>query len=341
MTIEVIVGLPHLNGGPILQRARIMQQPMLISANCLSRWRTASGGWREWRGWRTGQLTNARGLRSLDLDSAGYVLMSRYRGYPWSIADYMALAASYPFRRFAAADYCCEAEIAADRAEVLDRIARTVATNRECRSRAHDLGIIDRFMPVLQGRYPEDYERCAEMLAWSMNPGTIVGVGSMCRRDIHGPDGLIAVVAHLDAVLPNPGPRLHLFGVKGAAIPFLQPYAHRVASLDSQAWGTAARRDARRRQVSKTDAFAADHMERWTIAQLDRLREPHRPLTITIEPAPSQSPSDPWEAAIQQAQAEIRALIETGDLAHDEVTTGWIETWAADIYRARTSIACL
>lgn len=47
MTIEVIVGLPHLNEGPILQRARLMQQPMLISANCLSRWRTASGGWRE------------------------------------------------------------------------------------------------------------------------------------------------------------------------------------------------------------------------------------------------------------------------------------------------------
>ena len=33
MTIEVIVGLPHLNEGPILQRARIIQQPMLISAN--------------------------------------------------------------------------------------------------------------------------------------------------------------------------------------------------------------------------------------------------------------------------------------------------------------------
>jgi hypothetical protein len=64
-----------------------------------------------------------------------------------------------------------------------------------------DLGIIDRFMPVLQGRHPEDYECCAEALAWSMMPGSIVGVGSMCRRDVLGPDGLIAVVSHLDRVL--------------------------------------------------------------------------------------------------------------------------------------------
>ncbi|GGN55534.1 hypothetical protein B2G71_19595 [Novosphingobium sp. PC22D] len=339
MTIEVIIGLPHLNEGPILQRARMMQQPMLISANCLSRWRTASGGWREWQGWRTGQLANAHGLKSLDLDSAGYVLMARYGGYPWSIADYMALAASYPFRRFAAADYCCEAEIANDRAEVLDRISRTVATNRECRSRAADLGIIDRFMPVLQGRYPQDYERCAEALAWSMLPGAVVGVGSMCRRDIDGPDGLLAVVAHLDKILPNPGPRLHLFGVKGSAIPYLQPYAHRVASLDSQAWGTAARRDAHRRRVSKSDELAADHMERWTGAQLDRLSEPHRPLAIAPSPVPKTMPADPWEAAVEQARDEMRALIESGDLAHDEVTGGWIEAWAADIYRERPNAA--
>lgn len=40
----------------------------------------------------------------------------------------------------------------------------------------------------------------------------------------------------------------------------------------------------------------------------------------------------PWERAIAQARAEIRALIESGDLDHDEITTGWIETWAAEIY---------
>ena len=330
MTIEIVVGLPHLSNGPILARAKMMQQPMLISANCLSKWRDR-GGWRSWEGWRHGQLANAAGLRSIDLDSAGYVLASRYGGFPWSIADYMALAANYPFRRIAAADYCCEHQIAGDRDQVLDRISRTVATNRECRERAADLGIIERLMPVLQGRRPEDYSRCAEALHLSMRPGTVVGIGSMCRRDIHGPEGLIAVVRHLDSVLPT-GIRLHLFGVKGSALPWLLPFAHRVASIDSQAWGTAARREAHRTARSKTDVFAADHMERWTATQLARLQEQpcHAPAPLPIaEPEPN---TDPWERAIARARAEARDLIESGDLSHDEITAGWIETWAADIY---------
>ena len=330
MRIEVVVGLPHLNNGPILARAKLMQQPMLISANCLSRWRTRAGC-RSWEGWRHTQLRNGIGLASLDLDSAGYVLASRYGGFPWSITDYMALAASYPFRRIAAADYCCEAQIARDRDEVLDRISRTIATNRECRARAADLGIIERLMPVLQGRTPEDYGRCAEALHLSMLPGTVVGVGSMCRRDIHGPEGLIAVVRYLDSVLPI-GIRLHLFGVKGSALPWLLPFAHRVASIDSQAWGTAARQEARRTARSKTDVFAAGHMEQWTAKQLARLEEqpcvaPPRPPSA--EPMPS---ADPWERAIARARAEARDLIESGDLSHNEITAGWIETWAADLY---------
>lgn len=330
MTIEIVVGLPHLNNGPILARAKLMQQPMLISANCLSKWRDR-GGWRSWAGWRLGQLANATGLRSLDLDSAGYVLASVYGGFPWTIADYMALAASYPFRRIAAADYCCEHQIAGSRDEVLDRISRTIATNREWRERAADLGIIERLMPVLQGRTPEDYGRCAEALHLSLLPGTVAGVGSMCRRDIHGPDGLIAVVSHLDEILPN-GVRLRLFGVKGLALPWLLPFAGRVASIDSQAWGTAARREAHRTGRSKTDILAADHMEHWTIAQLARLREQpcHAPVMPPIAlPSPS---IDPWERAITRARAEIRDLIASGDLSHDEITAGWIEAWAADLY---------
>ncbi|WP_242121377.1 DUF7221 family queuine tRNA-ribosyltransferase-like protein [Sphingomonas lacusdianchii] len=331
MSIEIIVGLPHLANGPILERAKLMQQPMLVSANTFSRWRT-DAGWPEWTGWRTGQLKNAVGLKSLDLDSAGYVLMSRYKGFPWSIADYMALASSFPFRRIAAADYCCEHQIARDREEVLDRISRTIATNRECRSRAVDLGIADRLMPVLQGRCATDYERCADALAWSMLPGTIVGIGSMCRRDIHGSEGLVAIVEHLDRTLPE-GVGLHLFGVKGTALPWLQPFAHRVASIDSQAWGTAARRDAHRRGVPKTDRLSADHMERWTSTQLDRLAEAPRHLDpAAAVPVQHNVPSDPWEAAIVRAREQIRDLIESGDLSHDEVTAAWVEAWAADLY---------
>jgi hypothetical protein len=210
MPIEIVVGLPHLSEGPILQRARAMGVPALISANCLSRWKRCDG-WREWAGWRLGTLANAAGLRSLDLDSGGFSAMARYNGIPWSVDEYMALAASYPFRRFASLDYCCEEAVARDREEVLDRISRTIRTNRDCRMRAADLGILDRFMPVIQGRLPSDYGYCIDALAPWLTPGTVIGIGSVCRRPTFGPEGLIAVFEHLDRILPA-GIKTHAFG---------------------------------------------------------------------------------------------------------------------------------
>jgi hypothetical protein len=49
----------------------------------------------------------------------------------------------------------------------------------------------------------------------------------------------------------------------------------------------------------------------------------------STEPIPS---VDLWERAIARARAEARDLIESGDLSHDEITAGWIEAWAADLY---------
>lgn len=336
MTIEIILGLPHLANGALLATARRLQAPVLISANCLSRWRKADG-WREWAGWRTATLANADGLASIDLDSAGYTMMVRYGGLPWSIADYMALAASYPFRRFSSIDYCCEEGVASDREEVLDRISRTIATNRECFARAEDLGIRDRFMPVLQGRTPDDYVRCLDAIEGLILPGTIVGVGSMCRRQIHGPEGLVAVVERLTEILPI-GARIHAFGVKGDALPYLMPFAGHIASIDSQAFGIAARRDALQRGIPKTDRLVATHMERWFHRQCGRTLAPPATLPEAAERIllPARN-DDPWEAAIATARAQIRELIETGDLDHNEITAGWIEAWAADLYQQRAA----
>ncbi|MDF0491143.1 hypothetical protein PX699_22490 [Sphingobium sp. H39-3-25] len=332
MPIEIVIGLPHLNEGPILARARRLQLPTLISANALSSW-SSRRGWREWTGWRLAQLANAEGLASLDLDSAGFVAMARYRGFPWSIDDYFRLAQAFPFRRIASLDYCTEHEIASDREEVLDRISRTIRANRDCRDRAADLGLLSRFMPVLQGRRPDDYERCVDALWLSIRPGAILGVGSMCRREIGGPEGLVAVVEHLDRILPA-AVRLHAFGVKGSALQYLSAFEGRIASIDSQAYGIAARRDAYRRCVSKSDTLVAEHMEVWTRQQLMRLSEPVRHLPAeNASPIPVRS-YDSWEAAIAQARSQIRGLIESGDLDHDAMTTGWIEQWAADIYNA-------
>ncbi len=331
MSLEIIIGLPHLNEGPILERARALQQTALISANALSHW-SSRRGWREWAGWRLGQLSNARGLAGLCLDSAGFVAASRYGGFPWTIPDYCALAAAYPFRWWASADYCVEPEIARNREEVVDRLSRTIRANRDCRRLAEDCGIADTMMPVIQGRRPDDYERCVDALWASLRPGSPLGVGSMCRRDVHGPEGLIAVIDHLDRILPS-CVRLHAFGVKGAALPFLLPYGRRIASIDSQAYGIDARRTAFRRGISKTDTLVADHMEHWVSVQRTRLAA--RPLQLPqcqTQP-PDRGPCDPWEAAIAQARAEIRELIEAGELDHDELIAPWIEQWATDIYR--------
>ena len=333
MSIEILVGLPHLADGPILDRVRQLRQPALVSANALSRW-TMRDGVREWRGWRIAHLANARGLSSLALDSAGFVATAAYGGFPWGLGDYVALAASFPFRWWASADYCVEAEIARDRAEVLDRISRTIRANRDCLMLGRDAGIERTFLPVIQGRRPEDYERCAEALWGPISRQRRVGVGSMCRREIRGPEGIIAVVEHLDTVLPA-STRLHLFGVKGDAIPYLLPYAHRIETLDSQAYGVSARREAHRRRTRKSDRFVADHLEAWLAAQNAKLRARPTRLPIAAAAPADVAPADPWEAAIAQAQAEIRALIETGDLDHSELTAPWLEQWAADIYRDR------
>ncbi|SDA36002.1 hypothetical protein [Sphingomonas sp. NFR15] len=331
MSIEIIVGLPHLGEGPILARTRSLRQAALISANCLSCW-SEKRGWREWIGWRLRQLANADGLAALCLDSAGFVATARYGGFPWSLPDYVALAAAYPFRWWASADYCVEAEIARDRDGVIDRISRTIRANRDCRRLAEDHGIVATLMPVIQGRLPEDYGRCVDALRTAMKPGALIGVGSMCRRPVHGPEGLIAVIDHLDQILPV-GVRLHVFGAKGEVLPYLLPFSHRVASIDSQAYGVGARRSARKAGVSKTDRFVAQHLEDWVGAQHDRLSRRPRRLPSIAHPSIDVTPSDPWEAAIAQARAEIRALIESGDLDHDELTFPWIEQWAADIYR--------
>jgi len=192
------------------------------------------------------------------------------RGLPWTADDYIELAASYPFRRFASLDLCTEAEIARDRDEVLDRISRTVALNHACHARAADRGIDARFMPVIQGRHPDDYLRCLEGIAGILRPGLVVRVGSMCRRALSGSDGLLAVLSRLDRVA-DPALRFHLFGVKGTALRHLRPLAHRVTSLDSYAYSLAARIEAWREGFSKTDEFVAGHMERWQRRQQARL----------------------------------------------------------------------
>lgn len=205
-------------------------------------------------------------------------------------------AMPFPWAWWSAPDFCCEAEIAQDRGEVQVRIAATVDAFGETLAelegwRAQGENVVPDPLPILQGRLPEDYLSCAEALAETIDardpctcplqepedcPATwhrdrlglpeLVGVGSVCRRPLHGPEGLIAVLEALDAGLPK-HVQLHLFGAKSATLAHLGRFGDRVASVDSVAWDRAARWDALKAGVSNDLQHRAGALRRWFAAQ--------------------------------------------------------------------------
>lgn len=197
------------------------------------------------------------------LDSAGFVAMVRYKGYPWSVADYIRLAGSFPWTWYAAMDFCCEREVAGDRTTVLQRVRATAEQLEACRREAQEQGIAEP-MPVLQGWLPDDYLRCVELMAGELP--ALVGLGSVCRRPLGGEDGLARIIARLDARLPR-HVRLHLFGVKGDAIAAFTGHP-RIASVDSMAWDFAARRELPKEGRPYSVANRIEKMRTWYHAQI-------------------------------------------------------------------------
>lgn len=194
------------------------------------------------------------GHDDIALDSAGFVAMFRYGGYPWTVAEYLDLVASWPWTWWAAMDFCCEPEIARNRDEVRRRVRQTVDKLAECRrdAAARSLRLP---MPVLQGWEPDDYERCAALMP---DLPDLVGLGSVCRRNLGGDAGLFSILNRLDRRLPE-NVRLHLFGVKGAAIGALLGHP-RVASVDSMAWDMGARKTL---ELPRTVTKKIDFMCTW------------------------------------------------------------------------------
>lgn len=222
--------------------------PIMISAN---------GFYRPERGFG---LKNAKALfgeADVALDSSGFVAMRRYGGYRWTFEEYVELVARARPTWWAAPDYCCEPEIAHDREEVLERVRETAEALELTRHLAADRGV-PAPMPVLQGWLPDDYRRSADL----MELAPLVGLGSVCRRQLYGPDGILRVIAALDRHLP-PGVKLHLFGVKGTAFARLAEH-ERVFSVDSQAWDMAARRrhNGVSRSVKVRGQFLTDWLDR-------------------------------------------------------------------------------
>ncbi|MBK7759559.1 MAG: hypothetical protein IPI35_24810 [Deltaproteobacteria bacterium] len=205
-------------------------------------------------------------------------------------------ALPFPWAWWSAPDFCCEAEIAQDPSEVQARIGATVDAYGETLGelegwRREGENVVPDPLPILQGRTPDDYQSCAEALAEVIDeqspctcpsgdiegcPATwhrearglpaLVGVGSVCRRPLHGPEGLIAVLDALHAALPE-RTRLHLFGVKTASLQHLGRYGDRIASVDSVAWDRAARWDALKAGVSNDLQHRAGALRRWFASQ--------------------------------------------------------------------------
>ena len=200
-----------------------------------------------------------------------------------------------PWTWWSAMDYCCEPEIAGDPGIVAERVDRTVASYLECFEvaeswRREGVTDLDDPMPILQGWRPDDYMRCAAELTLTIeraNPCTcpdeecdaewhrghkglpdLVGVGSVCRRELGGPEGLVAILRALDSALPA-HVRFHLFGVKSAAVEVLRGHP-RIASVDSMAWDAGARRSAK--GAPNTVERRGEALADWYRGQRERVR---------------------------------------------------------------------
>jgi hypothetical protein len=288
------VGLPEVNGR-LPTAAERLGLPVLVSASRL--WDARRRRFRA-RGENTWELDIA-------LDSAGFTVMKQWGGeYPWSVEEYVHLGLFDTWAWFSQPDLCCEPEIADSAAEVERRVAQSADLLAEARDIARELrsrecarlGVsfgasayqdcmgpegMKWPMPVLQGWLPEHYRdsvRRVDAVLGGRWP-EMVGVGSVCRRDIHGEDGLLSILAALDEVLPE-DVGLHLFGVKGGAVPHLTPYLHRIASLDSMAWDFAARRSQHRKPADLAPMdWRIQHMTRWAGQQQERIEDLYREAT--------------------------------------------------------------
>lgn len=249
--------------------------PCLMSANAF--WDAEKGKFR---------VNNLLSDLDFALDSGGFVAMRRYGGYRWSPMQYAEFAFEMSPTWWAAMDYCCEPEIAGSPAVVQERIIRTVGSLVDCRRAAEAINdylgatMLAMPMPVLQGWEPRDYLQCMDWMqrfaVYELPP--LVGLGSVCRRPLHGPNGLLRVIGALDAHLPQ-GVQLHLFGVKSAALSILADHP-RIASMDSCAYDAGERWAALREGRSRSVASRCAAMITWTTSQRRRVETDQLALAL-------------------------------------------------------------
>lgn len=291
------VGVPHFNGA---LPAHCAEQDMPIMVSAGAYWRAKRGEFAEpgMYGWTT-DATNVA------LDSAGFVAMRLWaekgpqagmeKTYPWTLAQYLQLVTDVQPRWWSAPDACCEPAVAGDDAAVRARMAmtrrlleQTLVGTAALHAQYPGLPLRPP-VPVLQGWTLDHYARSLEetLMSWEVftrgtrfeRQPTLVGIGSVCRRDLRHPEhGLWSVLDWVAKRLPS-GIKLHLYGVKGQAMAELRHFPM-VASVDSMAWDFGARISARKAGVSNTLERRVAHLDRWRDAQLARTAKPQLALAI-------------------------------------------------------------
>lgn len=335
MSLEFVLGLPYLRG-PLLAKAIEMKAPILVSANAFSVWESFGPEFlykkrkhkkpklvreRKWLKFRRPPLSRF-GHVPIRLDSAGFVAMSEYGGFPWTVDDYLDLCAAAPWDWFASMDMCVEPEIAVNESDIFDRIAGTVRLNLLCMNGAEERGIQDRLMPVIQGWEPHHYLRCLDRMSACLDGRKLVGVGSMCRRHVEGWTGILEVVDALDRALPA-GVKLHLFGLKSQGMAELRGH-DRIASVDSQAYGIRARQIALEsddKDFKKTEEFVASVMAGWYgeqiahLAKIDyKFRFPNPQLCLGMR-----AYRNDIDRRVAEAAEAVRELVECGEMEFEDL----------------------
>lgn len=285
------VGIPH-SGGRLAAHAFNEGYAAMVSASAF--WNRSK---REFR------MPEATDLSEIDfaLDSAGYtgILNFQRKGqqegiagiFPWSFSAYLEFANLSGCSWFSQPDLCVEEQVARDR-QAIDYRIRATATlleatlqilyewQNELARTCNSTVVANMFrppVPVLQGRRVEDYLFSLELLnsvwdrwiGWLDTPA-LIGIGSMCRRDLHDPDeGMYAILDALGRNFPK-GARAHLFGVKNQALNEI-PKLEFVVSSDSMAWDYSARVKAHKQGVSNSMERRSKEMTSWMQSAMARV----------------------------------------------------------------------
>jgi hypothetical protein len=294
--LKMRVGVPH-NGGTLASHAFNEGYDVMVSASAY--WRSAQQRF---------VIPEFSNLWDIDfaLDSAGFTAIQRWQAkgtqpgmagiFPWGYAEYIELANTVGCSWWSQPDLCCEPAVAANQ-EAIDWRIRATATllegcmrilyawqNELAKTSSADVvaNMLRPPVPVIQGWSRSDYQRSLDLLMqvwrrWEpwVAPPVLIGVGSVCRRDLNDPEhGLWAVLDGLEGNLPT-GSSVHLFGVKGQSLERLKTIPW-VASVDSMAWDLGSREKARKAQLSHTMDRRCAEMTRWMRSASSKLKPAFR-----------------------------------------------------------------